>query len=764
MRVKPLNNAAKLSESYAKMLFLLLTMRTVLLSICSFFVLLMVAGYSYGQNEREAQLIRQYNAETNPKKKFSRLMVLGEYYKVNNIHRADSLRRIILERSRNFDDTIRFNALFYNAEIAELIGDQDEYSRTILACQPFLNKLNSDDVRVKLFRHLGNYHSSLQEYETADFYFRQAIKLATNNRNQIMQSESYSNLAINFMYMNQKDSSLFYADKAIDAARKAKDKSVLSKAFNTQARIYDFFGQVELSVSKNLICLRMAEEARNIWLLAKYCREIGQDQKLILNFKDAERYFRRSLSYAEQIHDERQMGLALTNIAGLQLDKKNYKAAIENANQSIRYLSKLNDFNGLGETHNILGMVYKEQKNYSMASSNFNQALVYYESTSNKEKIAGVYHNVGTVFKEQGKYANALNYLNRSIEIREQYGAQNQIYHTYRTIADVYKDLHDEHNALKYMELYLNYLDSNTTLQAATKIAELSESYRSEQRERLINSQADSIQRQRRERDLAATRLENSQLRNNFQMYIIIAFIIIIVMGGIIVFFRWNQTKIKQQQREAEMSQTLLRTQMNPHFVFNAMSVIQSYIYENDTVNSSRFLVNFSRLMRLILENSPKEHIPISTEIEILEKYLEMQKLRFQDRFEFEVDADEQLFDDSAIIPPMITQPFIENAIEHGQLHTIEGGFIHVSFRKENEMLLISIIDNGVGRKHSKANKKSSAHKSMAMDITSQRIDNLNKKYKTGGTLVVEDYNKELETGTKVLISLPYTVETNPIS
>ena len=740
-------------------------LRTVLISLCQISVVLfLVPSLGHAQQSRESQLIRQYNAESNPKKKFNRLMVIGEYYKINNIYRADSLRKVILVKSRDFDDSVRFNALFYNAEIALLIGDQDEYFRTILACQPFLNRLNSDEIRTKLFRHLGYYHSSMQEYETADFYFNQTIKLAKKNRDNKMLSEAYSFLALNFMYSNQKDSALHNADISIDYARKAKDKSTISIAFNTQAQIYDFFGQIELSVAKNFISLQMAEEARNIWLLAKYTREIGQDQKIIMNLKVAEDYFRRSLAYAQQIQDRRQMGLALTNLAALQLDRKNYKSAIENANESIKYLSSLNDFNGLGETHNILGMVYKEQKKYNLASNNFNQALVYFESTSNKEKIAGVYHNVGTVFKEQGKYSNALNYLNRSIEIREQYGAKNQIYHTYRTIADVYKDINNVEQSLKYMELYINYLDSNATLQSATKIAELSESYRSEQRERLINSQADSIERQRQERDLTDTKLENSQLRNNFQMYIIIAFTIIIVLAGIIIFYRWNQTKIKQQQREAEMSQTLLRTQMNPHFVFNAMSVIQSYIFENDTVNSSKFLVNFSRLMRLILENSPKEHIPITTEIEILEKYLEMQKLRFQDRFDFKIHADEILYEEGAIIPPMITQPFIENAIEHGQLHTIEGGFIHVSFTKENGMLQISIVDNGIGRKGSKVNKKSSAHKSMAMDITSTRIENLNKKYKTEGSLLVEDYNKELESGTKVLISLPYAVESNLIN
>ena len=189
------------------------------------------------------------------------------------------------------------------------------------------------------------------------------------------------------------------------------------------------------------------------------------------------------------------------------------------------------------------------------------------------------------------------------------------------------------------------------------------------------------------------------------------------------------------------------------------MSVIQSYIYENDTENSSKFLVNFSRLVRLILENSPKEHIPIRIELEILEKYLAMQKLRFQERFEFNIEADEELFLEGAKIPPMITQPFIENAIEHGQLHTIEGGFINISLSKAGRMLKIKIEDNGIGRKGSEATKKSSAHKSMAMNITRDRIENLNKKYKTDGTMIVSDYNIKQETGTKVLISLPYIVD-----
>ena len=573
---------------------------------------------AFGQSSKEKDLLKAISQASTSQKRFERLLILGEFYKSHDIHKADSIEEVILRESRNYGDSIRFSALMYSAEISLIRGDLESYFNSILACQPFLNKIKNDEVQFTVYRHLGFYHSSMQEFETAKSYLNLALNKAKRLRDVAKQSETYRHIALNFMRTNEKDSALYFCDKSINAARRSGNKTELALAFNTMATVYDFFGQVELSVAKNFIAEKLAEEARDVLLLAMLCREIGKSQRMILNLNEAEIYFRRSLDFSGQINDRRQMALALTNLAYVQLERDQYDKAIKNTTRSIQLLTELNDLNGLGETHNILGMVYREQGKYNLASTNFNQALVYYESTSNKEEIAGVYHNVGKVFKDQGRYQNALNYLNRSIEIREQFGSQTQIYNTYRDMAEVYIALNDLPQALGYINLYLDYVDSNTTIQAATKIAEMSESYRAEKRERLINSQADSIQRQRQERELTAARLESSQLRNSFQMYIIVAFMIIIVMAGLIIFYRWNQTKIKQQRREAEMSQTLLRTQMNPHFVFNAMSVIQSYIYDNDTENSSKFLVNFSRLMRLILENSPKEHIPIETEIEIL--------------------------------------------------------------------------------------------------------------------------------------------------
>ena len=606
-----------------------------------------------GQNNEEVQLKRAIKKEKNSSRKFDYLLSLGEYYKGHNIHRADSLKHVILQKSRALNDECRFKALLYSADVADIQGNRDEYVRDVLALEPFLKKGASQEIQFEVYQHLGYYYSSSLAFEKAKVYLDLALKLAKKSRNNTNIAETYSIISLNFMLSNQKDSSFFYTDESIQYARRSANKSVIAESFNTQARIYGYFGQVELSVAKNYFSLQLVTSVNDLPKMAQYTRELGQSQLLISNLSEAEKYFKQSISHSEQIFDQRQVALGLSNLGTIYKERKEYSKAIEYNQQAIQFLTVLNDYNGLGEAHNNLGVIYREQHKYEMAAHDFNKALVYYESTNNRERIAGVYHNVGTVFKQQKRYKIALNYLNRSIEIRNQFGSKSQIFYTYRIIADVYSDIGNAKESLKYMHLYLDFLDSNTSVQQSAKIAELSELYRSEQRERLISMQADSIERQRQEKTLTSTKLENTELKNNQKTYIIIGFIIIIVLAGIIGFYRLNQTTIKQQQKEAEMLQTLLRSQMNPHFIFNSMSVIQSYIYDNDIKNSSKFLVNFSRLIRLILENSPKEFIPIATEVEILQKYLETQKLRFEERFEFSVEIDDQMMLENAMIPPI---------------------------------------------------------------------------------------------------------------
>lgn len=716
-------------------------------------VALVTGSISYSQ-------VRIYPSAAKDENHFWKLYDLGIQYESTDLQKADSLRNILLDLSYSEGDSARFCALVFDAEIDKIHGDKEVYYKKVLALQPYIDKLTSNKVRIEVYQRIGDYHLYHREFEQASFFLKKALSISKKSRDNKEISETYCLFAFRAMQQNQKDSAMYFVVEAIQFGRRSANKGVMASAFNTQATIYAYFGQIELSVSKNLIALQLASEVGDWPRMAKYSLDLGESQVAIQNYGEGELYFKQVLDVAGKLKDKRMVALAQVNLGVIYRIEKNYKKALEYQTKALKILSSLNDFDGLGTAHNNLGDIYREKKDYQKALSNYNKALVYFESGGNKEKIATVYHNVGIVFEKQGKHANALNYLNRSVEIRSQFGFKGAIYNTYRAISEVYEKTGTYSLAHLYLKLYADYSDSAKTIESSAKIAELNELYRSEQRERLISIQADSIERQKQEKTLTSTKLENVQLKNNLQAYIIFGFAIVVVLGGIIGFYRWNQTKIRQQQQQAEMNQTLLRTQMNPHFVFNAMSVIQSYIYDNDTQNSSRFLVNFSKLMRLILENSSKEFIPMETEVDILDKYLSIQKLRFEERFDYEIKTDQKLLNEGAIIPPMITQPFIENAIEHGRLHLKEDGFIHVHFYEENNMLFITIEDNGVGRKGSEQNKKGSDHKSMAMKITSDRIDNLNKKYRAEGFMLIEDYNKIEETGTKVLISIPYRVNT----
>lgn len=732
----------------------------------AYWVLLLLVASQHGsllfaQSSEERELRAAVKKATTANQKAKTLLLLGKYYQQIDLFKADSIRPVLTELQPKVNDSTHFFIQLYDAELDKMKGNNDLYFKKVLGFQSYLSSNFHPIVKVKVYQLLGEFHTYYREFEQAEFYLRESLRLSKRIRNNAETAESLILYALQKMHLNQKDSSLIFVNEAIQYSRRSSNREITSKSLNCLAKVYDYFGQVELSVSKNLIALQLAQQAGLQARVSEYSVELGIAQMQILNYREARLYFGQALQVSQRIHYERNEARANIYLGALLLIEQKYAASRNSLQNAIYTLQRLEDVDGLGLANKFLGDLYQSQGMFAEALSHYNKALVYFESSGNREQTGNVYHNVGLVFKKQGKLNNALNYLNRSLAIRSQFGFKGAVYDVYKSISEVYDQLGKKPEAYRYLKLYTDYSDSAKTSEASAKIAELSELYRSEQREQLISMQADSIERQRQERELTSTQLENIQLKNNFQAYIILGFALVLILGGVIYFYRWNQTKIRQQQKEAEMNQTLLRAQMNPHFVFNAMSVIQSYIYDNDTKNSTKFLVAFSKLMRLILENSSKEFIPMEVEIDFLDKYLSIQKLRFEDRFEYKLIVDDSLLEEGAIIPPMITQPFIENAIEHGQLHLREDGFINVHFTKQGTMLHIIVEDNGVGRKGAAQNKKSSAHKSMAMKITRDRIENLNKKYRSEGTMEIEDYNKLEETGTKVLISIPYRVQSN---
>jgi len=244
------------------------------------------------------------------------------------------------------------------------------------------------------------------------------------------------------------------------------------------------------------------------------------------------------------------------------------------------------------------------------------------------------------------------------------------------------------------------------------------------------------------------------------------------VLGLLFAFFKFRENSYRRQieynNKIKLLQEKALRAQVNPHFIFNTLNSIQSFVLKNDFESSNRYITKFSRLMRTILNQSDKVSISIKEEIKIIKFYLEIEQMRFDHKFDFEMDIHEKLNLNQTFIPSMLIQPYVENAIWHGLASTGRKGKITIKVDVDplanHPTLQCKIIDNGIGRKAAEAIKKSSSKKrrSVGMNLTKERLDILNKDRRDYLVKVVdlEDKNGKAR-GTEIILSIPYKSNAN---
>ncbi len=248
-----------------------------------------------------------------------------------------------------------------------------------------------------------------------------------------------------------------------------------------------------------------------------------------------------------------------------------------------------------------------------------------------------------------------------------------------------------------------------------------------------------------------------------------ILFCVIGVSGIVIIIFRVRVMQIKKKQQAefehlVEVSKaelTALRAQMNPHFVFNALNSIQHYILNSKGDEAVKYLSKFAKLIRLILSNSEKQIVTINEDIEALKLYLELERMRFENKFDYAIHIDSSIDGDYDEIPPMLIQPYLENAILHGINPKVGNGHIDITIRIVNQFIKISIRDDGIGREKSKSVQSlqpAARHKSLGMKITKDRVRILNTIHQSNLNVnIIDLYNEKNEAiGTQVDLFIPY--------
>jgi tetratricopeptide (TPR) repeat protein len=372
-----------------------------------------------------------------------------------------------------------------------------------------------------------------------------------------------------------------------------------------------------------------------------------------------------------------------------------------------------------------------------------------------KEKL-GIYFSIGTLeidyifykyFIAMGNETRAFHHLESALkEARNSRYIPLVLKYSYELQSYLLSN-GDSIQALPYLIQYQSLQDSLIAMNTRVGIA---------------NFETDKIA-QLREKEIE--NLQN-QKKNQRALYLIgAAFLLLIVSGA---FSRFNYirktekekltTQFKNQLAHAEAR--ALRAQMNPHFIFNCLNSINCFIIDQEHNLASEYLIKFSRLIRLIMENSGSETIPLEKELEALNLYVLLESARFANKFDCEFHIEKCLNTQRTMIPPMLLQPFIENAIWHGLMHKETAGTINIVIKKTGSRLLhISIIDDGIGREKAlELNSKSGTHKSYGLEVTAHRIDMMNKLNSAGADMNIFDLKDERGNakGTKVDLILPY--------
>ncbi len=453
-------------------------------------------------------------------------------------------------------------------------------------------------------------------------------------------------------------------------------------------------------------------------------------------------YLRAYHTFEAQENEGNAKLITMLNLGGALLDSDDDSLAHEFLKNALILSEKLNNKIIESAIYTNLSQYFLKKNNWEFAISHAKKSINIREDLKMPPSVITL-NNMGYALAQSGEYETALHYYLKAIPLANLWEQKQLLLNIKKT----HQDLGNLEEAIKYYEKYVQVKDSIAGMDFEAKISEISAKYESAQKEQKI----------------VILEAENKAQRdkNKWQWYLIISAFIIFLMSVGITYMRFKNYKVKKTLNETLLKRQLLLNQLNPHFIFNALQSVQNYLYKNQVEVSMRYLGNFSRLIRLILENSEEEMITMEDEIHMIDHYLQLQQLNAIPKFQYKITYDEALEAEIIKIPSMMLQPFVENAVLHG-VSKLKDGFIHIHFNKVKTGLEVSIKDNGkgIGQKINMGSRN--LHKSMGTSIIQKRIEEYNKTHKRK---IVMDLNANKHgsssSGVHVRFVFPIDIESN---
>lgn len=538
-------------------------------------------------------------------------------------------------------------------------------------------------------------------------------------------------------------------NKILNINIKDKDSLGMLNCLNSIATVYYEQSNYSQSLKYNNESLYIAKKIKDsIGMFQSYIN-IGNTYRLKDLYDKALHFYNKALAIKAASFNVKNITSIKVNIAGVFYDKKNYESAETYFLESIALSQEIDDNVNLVTAINGLGFVYLKSKKHVKALKYFKEALEIYALDYTSLDLLDSYQGLAETYFDMEKYDLALINAMELVKLAEKNKILLYKKEAHKILYKIYKIKRDYKKALENHEQYKIIGDSLLNEQNIKKIAEIEYDYK--YKNELENAEKREIKLTKTVKSTSKN-LEKSQ-RN--LLLGIVAFLVISLLLGTVIFFL-KLRNIKSKNQNSIIEQKLLRSQMTPHFIFNSLSVLQGMILNKEETKSIHYLSKFSKLLRITLENSRDIMVLLSQELAAVENYLALQNLE-NESYNYSIEIDDAIAVTLFKIPPMLIQPFIENAIEHGFKNQKENKQIEVRLNYINQKLICSITDNGIGINAQKEYTKP-FKKSLATTITSERLCVLSKEFKMEGSVTIEDRAKYNEKGTKVTLVIPYKI------
>lgn len=588
----------------------------------------------------------------------------------------------------------------------------------------------------------------------------------TNNKEGISQAYFYAYYAT--FAQGKFEESLWFANKWLAVCKQAGNETGMVDAIGAIYSIYRQNGNYEKSF---LYAQRRYEKALRLndrIRIATSLYSFAQLYELIENYTSALHYFRQVLAMDDD--ETRKERIATDNDIWFKMEFTEAFAHLQQFDSAWYYYNKFKPTQlvYLRVWWVSTGECYFLQKDYPHALQNLQAGLAEHRKLNDRNEMMRALLDIGNTYLALGDEGEALRFGREGLQIALDTKAKQFIRDGYHILCSVYEKQHRQDSANFYFRLYITLKDDVLSDQAKGHFA----AYQYAQKIALANKEIE---------------LHQAQLKNSaFVKRVLITGIVLLVLFGVIIFrnialkrrnekqtlqhqlavqhLESEQTQAKLQQKATELEMQALRAQMNPHFIFNSLNSINCFILQNEKRQASVYLTKFSRLIRLILQNSQCNNIPLERELEALTLYLEMESLRFEGHFAYSISIDKDIDLSLLHVPPLLIQPYVENAIWHGLMHKQEKGHLTINICQQEKYLVCKITDDGIGRKRAGELKSRSAlPPSMGMRITAQRIAMLQQvEYPSGITITDLALPDGRAGGTEVVLKIPlYAAESH---